>query len=43
MGIVSGGDLAPKKARLLLLLALSKTTDHDQIVTWFRDHGNQQF
>lgn len=43
MGVVSGGDLAPKKARLLLLLALSKTTDHDQIVAWFRDYGNQQF
>ncbi|MGF0316198.1 asparaginase [Nocardia fluminea] len=43
MGVVSGGDLAPKKARLLLLLALSKTADHGQIVAWFRDYGNQQF
>lgn len=43
MGVVSGGDLAPKKARLLLLLALATTTDHDQIVAWFREYGNQQF
>ncbi|WP_216905405.1 asparaginase [Nocardia noduli] len=43
MGVVSGGDLAPKKARLLLLLALARTTDHDQIVAWFGEYGNQQF
>ncbi|MEV4205900.1 asparaginase [Nocardia salmonicida] len=43
MGVVSGGDLAPKKARLLLLLALATTAEHDQIVAWFRDYGNQQF
>lgn len=43
MGVISGGDLAPKKARLLLLLALAKTADHDQIVSWFHDYGNQQF
>ncbi|MET8654497.1 asparaginase [Nocardia aurea] len=43
MGVVSGGDLAPRKARVLLLLALARTTDHDQIVAWFRDYGNQQF
>ena len=43
MGVVSGGDLAPKKARLLLLLALARTAEHDQIVAWFRDYGNQQF
>ncbi|CAM4051024.1 asparaginase [Nocardia ninae] len=43
MGVVSGGDLAPEKARLLLLLALDRTADHGQIVAWFRDYGNQQF
>lgn len=43
MGVVSGGDLAPKKARLLLLLALARTAEHDQIVAWFREYGNQQF
>ncbi|MEV0355163.1 asparaginase [Nocardia sp. NPDC050697] len=43
IGVVSGGDLAPKKARVLLLLILARTADHDQIAAWFHAYGNQQF
>ncbi|QIS15465.1 asparaginase [Nocardia arthritidis] len=43
VGVISAGDLAPKKARILLLLALTKTADTHQISEWFRRYGNEQF
>jgi len=30
-GILAGGDLSAHKLRILLMLALSATTDHDQL------------
>jgi L-asparaginase len=39
IGVVGAGDLSAKKARILLLLALSQTRDVGQINDWFSTYG----
>ncbi|MFE9575262.1 hypothetical protein ACFYO1_02660 [Nocardia sp. NPDC006044] len=40
--MISAGDLAPQKSRILLQLALAKNADQKQISDWFRALGNQE-
>ena len=42
-GIVGGGDLIPQKARVLLQLGLTFSSDPEQIRGWFNTIGNAEF
>lgn len=42
-GVVAAEDLLPQKSRLLLLLALARTDDVEQIASWFAEYGVPQF
>ncbi|WP_394816233.1 asparaginase [Streptomyces mooreae] len=41
--VISAGDLAPNKARILLMLARAVTSDQVRIRDWFATIGNAQF
>ena len=38
MGMISGANLNPQKARVLLMLALTKTTNRDEIQRMFAEY-----
>lgn len=42
-GIIGGGDLLPQKARLLLQLGLTYSSDQQQIRQWFSTIGDPEF
>ncbi|MEU1785595.1 asparaginase [Streptomyces sparsogenes] len=42
-GVIGAQDLTPQKARLLLLLSLTKTHDQDRIRHWFATLGTARF
>jgi len=38
MGVIPGDNLSPQKARILLMLALTKTTDRNEFLRMFADY-----
>lgn len=41
-GVISGDNLSPQQARILLLLSLSFTKDFDTIKSWFETYGTPE-